>query len=278
MKVFEKIKYRGLEYSESVILGGYPLVLTGTIDSNVYGNIGNKIRDVSERLRQHESAIARYILESPFDPIIFIENSGYLFNAKKFLVLANREGKQFEFISGKICFEEIRERGKSFGDAYLIHEVLKKSKLLKNKTFFYKITGRIFLKNSYQIVKTRDKYRNEFICYTGAGWCLTNIFKANKEDYLKYLDTIYEDCNENKTKDIEISFYYRLLKASMEVGSFEVYPWFEGIQGATLKSYSGGFLERCIRNILAKLHVFKLNSVSSKLIGVMIKIKKIKIY
>lgn len=41
--------------------------------------------------------------------------------------------------------------------------------------------GRIFLKNSEAIVKTKNKYRNEFICYTGMGWCLTNIFNKKRE-------------------------------------------------------------------------------------------------
>ena len=53
----------------------YPLLLTGTIDSGVYNNTGNLIKDISERLSQYENAIARYIKDTPFDAIIFIENS-----------------------------------------------------------------------------------------------------------------------------------------------------------------------------------------------------------
>lgn len=260
------------------IVGEYPLLLTGTIDANIYNNIGNRITDVNIRLEQYESAIYRYIKESPFNPIVFVENSGYDFDENKFKIYAEEFGKKFEFIKGKICYDEITKKGKSFGDAFLIYEGLIKSKLLSKSEYFYKITGRIFLKNANEIVKTKDKYRNEFICYTGLGWCLTNIFKCNKEDYLRELGDIYLECDETKVRDIEISFYYRLIKANMEIDSFETFPWFDGIQGATLQNYSGGGMERFIRNICAKLHVFKLNSISSKAIMLMMKLKRIKPY
>lgn len=218
----------------------YPLLLTGTIDSSVYGNVGNRITDVEERLSQYESSIEKYILVTPFNPIVFIENSGFRFDRARFQKLAETKGKQFEFIQGTICAGQVMKKGKSFGDAFLIHEALEKSELLKPHDSFYKITGRIFLKNSHDIVRTRDKYRNEFICYTGLGWCLTNIFKADKSDYLKWIDSVYEECDETKIRDIEIAFYKRLIDADMQIGSFERYPYFEGIQGATLRAYSGG--------------------------------------
>ena len=108
----------------------YPLLLTGTIDSSVYNNTGNLIRNIDERLKQYEMSIRKYITETPFDVIVFIENSGYRFDEFKFQELANKYNKQFEFISGKICKEEILEHGKSYGDAYLIAEALRRSQLL----------------------------------------------------------------------------------------------------------------------------------------------------
>lgn len=105
------------------------------------------------------------------------------------------------------------------------------------------------------------------------GWCLTNIFKCNRDDFLRELDDIYLDCDETKIKDIEIAFYYRLKKANMDIGSFEIFPWFDGIQGATLQNYSGGKVERFLKNICARLHVFKLNSLTSRLITVVMKLR-----
>lgn len=248
------------------------VLLTGTIDSSVYENVGNLITDCTTRLKQYELAIERYILESVFTDIVFIENSNYPFEKQKYIVLAEKYGKRFEFVQGKVCKEDVIKYGKSFGDAYLIYEALEKSALLKECDYFYKITGRIFLKNSKQICKTSKKYRNEFIIYRGLGWCLTNIFKVNKDDYKKYLLDIWKDCDESKVNDIEISFYRRLISTGMELKSFETYPYFDGIMGATLKNYSGSFLERSIRNLMAKLHCFSYDSRMSIIIEMIIKL------
>lgn len=42
-----------------------PLLLTGTIDSSVYNDVGNLIQDVSIRLEQYETSIERYIVNAP---------------------------------------------------------------------------------------------------------------------------------------------------------------------------------------------------------------------
>lgn len=243
-----------------------PLLLTGTINSNVYNNVGNLIQDISVRLEQYETSIEKYIRETPFDKIVFIENSGFSFDEEKYKDLAKEYGKEFEFISGEICREEVLTRGKSFGDAYLVSEALKKSNLLQNVEFFYKISGRIFLKNAEKICKTKNRYRNEFIMYQGKEWCFTNIFKANKEDYLAVLNDVYLDCDEKSRNDIEISFFKRLNSSALSIGSFHVYPFFDGVMGATGENYSGGLCERIIRNLMARLHFFTKDSLTSKLL------------
>ena len=260
------------------------LLLTGTIDSTVYNNVGNKIVDVNERLLQYESCIERYIKESPFTKIVFIENSGDPFDAKKFIAMAENceimggGGKKFEFISGTIKYDEIMKKGKSFGDAYLIYEALEKSSLLNEAEIFYKITGRIFLLNAYEIYKTRNKFRNEFIVYDDMGWCLTNIFKANITDYRNVLADIWKDCDETTVNDIEIAFYKRLKCSEIEIGSFLTYPHFDGKMGATLRNYSGGKAERIVRNIMARFHCFFIRSRMQKVIKIYMKIRGIKGY
>lgn len=249
-----------------------PLLLTGTIDSSVYMNTGNKICDIGVRLEQYTSAITRYIKCSPFTHIVFIENSGYDFDAEYFINLANEYGKHFEYLSGKICKDEIIKRGKSFGDAFLIHEALEKSDLLKHFDFFYKITGRIYLENAQKIIKTMNKYKNEFIVYTGYGMCLTYFFKADKQTYLNILDDVYNDCDETTVNDIEMAFYKRLVDSKLKFDSFDTYPVFDGVMGATLRNYSGKFIERFIRNIMARFHCFALNSKMSFVIKIGMKI------
>ena len=240
----------------------YPLLLTGTIDPRKYDG---EVKDVKKRLRQYENALTNYICKTPFNPIVLAENSDYPFDIVKFKTLAQKNGKEFEFVRGSLCKEEVKKHGKGYGDALLIYEGLTKSKLLKNIDIFYKMTGRIFLRNSYKIVKTRDKHRNEFISYDGMGWCMTYIFKSNRNDYLNVLGDVYRECDDKSTRDIEICFWLRLQKAYVDIGSFSVFPDIDGNMGETSTPYTRSQLERIIRTWMIKIGIFTMNSRGSRL-------------
>ena len=60
------------------------LLLTGTIDSSKFNNSMTTLSDVNTRLDHYHSAITKWIKNSDFQKIVFIENSGYDFNYKKY--------------------------------------------------------------------------------------------------------------------------------------------------------------------------------------------------
>ncbi len=148
----------------------------------------------------------------------------------------------------------------------MIADALQASRLLQQHSIIYKITGRIFLKNSQKIFSTYKKHRNEFIVYHNKRWCFTNIFKFSKEDYIWTFFDIYKECDEASGCDIERMFFKRLEQTKLDIGSFSAYPYFDGIQGATLEAYSDGFLKRKIRDIMCFLKMFTYGSVTSKLL------------
>lgn len=245
------------------------VLLTGTIDSGVYSNVGNKICNIEDRLSMYMNSVENYIKESAFDQIVFAENSQYEFPASDFYRMAERYNKKFEYVKCPSYVEDVLKHGKSYGEARLIDDALRNSELLKNCLTIYKITGRIFLKNSKKICKTIDKHKNEFIVYMCKKWCFTNIFKFNKQDYLKYWEKIWEKCDERTGKDIEKVFFEVIDKnRNLDVGCFSVYPYFDGIQGATLTPYSGNFIERRLRNVLCGLKVFTYGTLTSKVLKI----------
>ena len=252
----------------------YPLLLTGTIDSSVYLNTGNIITNANQRLEQYESSLYRYITETPFNKIVFIENSGFDFDREKYELIAKKHDKSFEFISGTVCKDEIIKHGKSYGDAYLIWEGINTSRLLTTEAFFYKMTGRIFLENADVMVKTVNKHRNEFILYPGIGWCLTYFFRANKEDYLRVLGDVYNDCDELSVNDIEISFYNRLTKSDLDIGCFDAFPQIDGIMGATGKPYTETGIKKALLDFAARIGIFSNYGPNSKLFWSMYRLIK----
>ena len=242
------------------------LLLTGTIDSGIFHNVGNRITNTSVRLEQYVNSIKKYIEDSAFNIIVFGENSGYDFDDLGFIELANKHGKQFEYVRCNSYIEATIKGGKSYGEARLISETLQTSKLLANEDIIYKCTGRVFLKNSIQICSTKYKHRNEFIVYPNKNWCFTNIFKVSKSDFLKYWIKAYEQCNEREGRDIERVFFDILTSVEeIDVGSFSVWPYFDGIQGATLEAYSGGLAERTLRTIMCRLGFFSYGTLTSKI-------------
>lgn len=153
----------------------------------------------------------------------------------------------------------------------MIDDILKRSELLQTEDIIYKLTGRIFLENSKDICKTVNKRKNEFIIYDSKKWCFTNIFKFSKNDYLKYWDKVYEQCDEKNGNDIEKVFYQIIceaVKEGLDVGSFNVWPCFDGIQGATLEPYTGGKMERCLRSFLCKAGCFTYGTKASKFLKI----------
>ncbi len=244
------------------------LLLTGTIDSGVFGNTGNKIRDIEQRLSQYDSAISKYITQSVFHTIVFAENSGYPLQTKKYTQLAEQCGKVFEYLPCPSYVDETVAKGKSYGEARLIEDALHTSKRLKDSTTIYKITGRIFLKNSREICKTSAAHANEFLVYNRRQWCFTNIFKFNYANYEKFWNRIWESCDESLGFDIE-KVFFQVLKnnaAELDIGSFRVWPELEGIQGATLQPYTGSRTELYLRTVLCKLGCFTFGSPIAKVL------------
>ena len=120
------------------------VLLTGTIDSALYNNTGNKVKNIRERYHMYTDSIEAYIKESVFDNIVFAENSQYDFPADRFFEMTKKYNKKFEYVKCLSYVEKTIKHGKSYGEARIIEDALKMSNLLQESSTIYKITGRIF--------------------------------------------------------------------------------------------------------------------------------------
>lgn len=87
----------------------------------------------------------------------------------------------------------------------IIDHAICSSQLLKYSETFYKVTGRIFLTNSDEIIKTYKKHANEFLVIKNDKWCYTHVFKMNINDYDLFND-IHLHIKESGL-DIEHNYY-----------------------------------------------------------------------
>lgn len=241
------------------------ILLTGTIDTSFFGNTGVKLTDLHIRLNQYLDTIYQYITDSVFDEIVFAENSGYPLQKEciEFENLAKQNKKSFEYIIKRCNVEEknkIQLYGKSYGEASLISYAIHNSRLLENAESFYKVTGRVFLKNSNCICKSSRKNVNEFVVLNKGKWCYTVFFHISKSLYLQLLDNAAEACDESKGKDIETVYYDRLFKTPEKIRCFNCYPDLTGTIGTIGNAaYDQSKIILVIKNILIQFGFFSVN-------------------
>jgi len=237
--------------------GPFPLLLTGTIDTGVFGNNNVVLTDTAERLSQYVEVITNYIQSSPFDPIVFAENSGYPFPVDHLKGLAANAGKQFEYLFVETSKEKTAAFGKSFGEAYLITQAIEACDILKNKPYVYKCTGRVFLQNADEICRKAVNGRSEFITIRHREACLTVFFKLSLADYQKGLHVLPDYCSEKEGMDIERGIYRLLHEKGIAYACFSVYPRLHGICGTNGGQYDKSSKNLRIKNQMLRLGLFR---------------------
>jgi len=231
-------------------------LLTGTINPKLFGTPNTKLINEKERLKQYRDAITQYLEKSNFDIIIFCENSNYKYNYSELKKIASKNKKILEIIKFIGNKQEMKNRGKSYGEGEIIEYALKTSKYLKKKDqTFYKITGRIFIKNINKILRYSNK--ENYFFSVGKNHCVTLFFKCSVGFFRKNLMQSYKKCNEKEGRYIENQFYNAIFPNYKEIATFDHYPNYSGIAGTTGKKY-GNKLKWIIRSIQLKLGLLKI--------------------
>lgn len=244
------------------------ILLTGTIDPDFFkdeqsGNGVNVVlADANQRLQQYCEVIERFIKESIFDYIVFSENTDFPFDVRRYDEMAASWGKKFEFLRCPLAADEIirmREKGKSFGEGKLISYAIENSQLISEVETIYKITGRVFLENSRQIVANSQKEYNEFISKNKIGWSNTEFFKVNIEDFKKYFLGQELETDDFSERSIERVYYDLMKRNKIKCKGFRVYPKLHGrVASTAARNYDKSAISLFLCNIASKLGIFDL--------------------
>ena len=216
-------------------MGGRVLLLTGTIAPKNINVAETILVDAEDRLHQYEQAIDNYIRHTCLSKIVFVENSGYMFDVAKFDVLAKQYNKQFEYIYVDIPNYKTEKNEKQYGELILIWEGIQRSLLIKDEDVVYKCTGRVFCSNVDQIVN--DEKCFGVIAKNRSNQVLTSFIKIYKPDFLSYFsDTMEINFN------IEKTYYQNIKDNHIETECFSQYPQLHGIHGSSNKPYQLSFI------------------------------------
>lgn len=233
------------------------LLITATINAAHFGNVGTSVKDTATRKKEYHDNLIKYLTNSYFDKIIFAENSGGKLDEDKFYELAQKNKKQLEFLFLPVDVGLIKKCGKSYGEAKLIEDAVRRSKLLQGEQAFYKITGRIWIANINELIN--DRAENCFIAHNFMSWVLTSFFKVRLDDFKELLSDAHMACDDSGKDCIEHVYFNRLQNARHIVNSFSKYPVMIGINSGSGFPYTKSDAQIRRKNILIKFGTYKLD-------------------
>ncbi|KAA6325993.1 hypothetical protein EZS27_024850 [termite gut metagenome] len=239
------------------------ILLTGSIDiarNNVPYTV---ITNLSERINQYLANIRKIILHTNFDYIVFCENTNYAYDYSFLIRLAESRGKKMEILSFQTNETKVREKGKGFGEGEIIKYALTHSSYLQDDTLsFYKLTGRVFIKNINVILCLDNNKKNIFLktkkCSRSA--IDSVFFKVNIGEYKNYLLESYKSVNDINNNYFEHVYYEALIHSPMKVNRFSILPYQDGISASNGMRYNLPFIDSTKKGIKLYLGFYKIKT------------------
>lgn len=252
----------------------YSLIITGCIAPPL--NIQNlQIRDIDQRLNEYKESISWALCDTPFQRVIFCDNSGYdLSTLGGYKDIAIKKKKELEILSFKGDSEKVSLQGKGYGEGEIIKYVLENSILMSKCDCFYKLTGRLKISN---IKKILDKSANDIyfnLNYPYHDMFDTRFYKISVDYYKKYFLNVYEKVNDANTNWLERVFF-NTARDNKLLGKIKCYPYpvFVGNSGSTGLKYYINDKDLKIFNTLCYLQLFN-NKYIMKILRLRLKIKR----
>jgi hypothetical protein len=244
------------------------LLLTGAIDIGGLNIPSTTIVDINERLLQYINCIDYAITHyKSISKIVFCENTNFTYDYSSQKELAYNNGKKIEIISFKGDYDSIIQKGKGFGEGEIIKYALNNSEIIRQCDGFYKLTGRLIVKNMDKIVSTTP-LKSSFIYYPKTIYKIpvdhieTYFYKVDKNLYIKYLANAHQEVDEPKFRYLEHVFHKRL--STLWLRSFKTCPLISGLSGTSGNSYEYGTKNMLLENINYFIGVHNLKKTTSE--------------
>lgn len=212
------------------------LIMTATVQPAKINQLC--LRDTKTRLKQYCSAIKFYIRCKAFNKIVFCDNSNYPYTYETEQKLAEAENIYLEILKFRSDSDLIEKYGKGYGEGEILKYVINNSHLLKNENYFYKVTGRIKVKNVSILVKNNKEtavFNRNLYTYKSLD---TRFWGIKKNDYIHFLMESYKAVNDEQGRYLEICYKKDIDKAKIPYKSFLLYPSIDGYSGTVGKKYN----------------------------------------
>ena len=230
-----------------------------------------ELNDPEEREYLHAEALKKWINESNFESIIICDNSNYIYS-DELVKLALLKGKKLEVLSFKADQINGFLYGKGFGEGEIMKYIMQNSNLIKVHDGFFKVTGKLFVKNYSLINNVRNFdfiFSSPLIFFNSkqaVDLVFTNFYYAKIESFKQYLMDSYLNVRDNDGIYLEHVYADALKRCKkrnkkLRISTMSPIPMIIGKSGSTGNFYSTTKnLKTSILNILLKtFFVKKLN-------------------
>ena len=195
------------------------------------------VRREEDRVLQYMSALVSWARPRHVRRIVFAENSNTQFDFSKVIRYLEAAGKEIEILvfDGN---KEAARLGKGFGEGEILEHVYNNSKLMRPSSTFYKVTGRIFVRN-FDLVSESTTVPVVFHRQKGKAGkkpkANTVFFKCSRELFEARLLHCYKQVDEPDGVQFENLYFDQLLDVAPP--DFSVPPALVGQQASTGKIY-----------------------------------------
>lgn len=231
------------------------LLMTASIEAAQISQLA--LKNTETRLKQYCHALQFYIKCKKFNKIVFCDNSNYFYNFDRERELADGKNVQLEILKFKSNYDSVEKYGKGYGEGEILKYIMHHSRLLVDEQYFYKVTGRLIVKNVATLVKKENgmaRFNRNLYAHQSVD---TRFWGMNKNDYEKILMDSYKKVNDSKGKYLEMRYKKDMENASLPYKSFCAFPMIEGYSGTIgLKYHETEWYTKMIYDFLCRFGIY----------------------
>ncbi|MBP9068756.1 MAG: hypothetical protein KBG47_04570 [Bacteroidia bacterium] len=228
------------------------LLLTASVDPAASKTPFTHLLDPKLRLQEYLQNIKRIIEEGVFEKIVFCENTNYNYDYSEIVRFAKSKNVELEPLVFEGNYEKISHQGKGYGEGQIIKYAIMNSKLLLPDSVFYKLTGRIFIRNIASIVRKNKAKEVIFIrAQRKVRIVDARFFKTSVAFFKAHLMEEFVNVNDPEKHYLEM-VYFEKLQTINGISRFNEFPYFMGVSGSTGKKYDQSLYEYLKYSLLLK--------------------------
>lgn len=190
------------------------------------------ISDPQARLVQVFACLQQWILEAKAKRIVICDGTVDASLFSPFSELAKNHGVELEVLTFSSSQSLISRLGKGYGEGEILRHVMLNSRLLRDANCFYKITGRLYIRNFQEICLSHSAIPVVFNRKPRPGVADTRFFKCSVDYFKRNLMDAFKQANDPNGVFLE-HLYCSILEADTMLVPFNIQPQIVGRSGTT---------------------------------------------